>query len=92
MTFTEVREPVYYGPNVATALKWVRGFACANEVINSLDPTAAERTLEGLCETLAAHAGPNGIWFDAQAWIVAARRRLSIPSLPTAPAETSRSL
>jgi SAM-dependent methyltransferase len=76
VTFTEVPEPVYYGPDVATAFKWVRGFACANEVISSRDPTSAERTLERLRETLAAHAGPNGIWFDAQAWIVAARRRL----------------
>jgi SAM-dependent methyltransferase len=76
VTFTEVREPVYYGPDVAAALEWVRGFACTNEVITSLDPTSAERTLERLHETLAAHAGLNGIWFDARAWIVAARRRL----------------
>lgn len=76
VTFTQVREPVYYGPDVATAFKWVRGFACANEVISSQDPTSAERTLERLRETLAARAGPNGIWFDAQAWTVAARRRL----------------
>jgi len=76
VTFTEVREPVYYGPDVATAFKWVRGFACANEVISSQDPTSAERTLGRLRGTLAAHAGPNGIWFDSQAWIVAARRSL----------------
>jgi ubiquinone/menaquinone biosynthesis C-methylase UbiE len=72
--FTDVREPVYYGRDVATALRWVRGFACTNEVMGSLDRVSAERTLERLRETLAAHAGADGIWFDARAWIVAARR------------------
>ena len=74
VTFTDVREPVYYGPDVATALKWVRGFACTNEVVASLDPASAERTLERLREILATHVGADGIWFDARAWIVAARR------------------
>jgi SAM-dependent methyltransferase len=76
VAFTEVREPVYYGPDVATAFKWVRDFAYVNEVISSRDPTSAERTLERLRATLSARAGSNGIWFDARAWIVAARRRL----------------
>jgi ubiquinone/menaquinone biosynthesis C-methylase UbiE len=75
VTFTDVHEPVYYGPDVATALEWVRGFARTNEVLTSLDRAAAERALERLRGTLAAHAGADGIWFDSQAWIVAARRR-----------------
>jgi hypothetical protein len=75
VTFTDVYEPVYYGPDVATALDWVRGFASTNEVLRSLDPAAAQRTLERLRETIAAHAGANGVWFDSRAWIVAARRR-----------------
>jgi SAM-dependent methyltransferase len=74
VTFTDVREPVYYGPDVATAFKWVRGFACTSDVMRSLDPAAAERMLERLRETLAAHTRADGIWFDARAWIVAARR------------------
>jgi SAM-dependent methyltransferase len=76
VTFTDVREPVYYGPDVATALKWVGGFAYTNEVLRSLDPSSAEEALERLRATLAAHAGADGIWFDARAWIVAARRGL----------------
>jgi SAM-dependent methyltransferase len=72
--FTDVREPVYYGLDVATALSWVRGFACTNEVMRSLDRVSAERSLERLRGTLAAHASADGIWFDARAWIVAARR------------------
>ena len=72
--FTDVRQPVYYGRDVATALSWVRGFVCTNEVMRSLDRGSMERTLERLRDTLAAHAGADGIWFDARAWIVAARR------------------
>jgi hypothetical protein len=74
VTFTDVREPVYYGPDVATALEWVRGFACTKKVMSSLDSASAEHTLERLRTTLAAYAGADGIWFDASAWIVAARR------------------
>jgi SAM-dependent methyltransferase len=74
MTFTEVREPVYYGPDVATALRWVRGFACTRDVMRRLDSASAEHILERLRETLAAHARTDGIWFDSQAWIVRARR------------------
>jgi SAM-dependent methyltransferase len=75
VTFSDVHEPVFYGPDVDTALEWVRGFACTNDVVISLDATAAARTLERLRETLAAHEGADGVWFDSRAWIVAARRR-----------------
>jgi ubiquinone/menaquinone biosynthesis C-methylase UbiE len=73
--FTDVHEPVFYGPDVATALEWVRGFARTNEVLTSLDPAAAQSTLERLREILAAHAGADGVRFDSRAWIVTARRR-----------------
>jgi len=75
VTFTGVHEPVYYGLDVATALEWVRGFARTNEVLTSLDPASSQRALERLRETLVAHAGADGVWFDSRAWIVAARRR-----------------
>jgi SAM-dependent methyltransferase len=76
VTLTDIRQPVYYGPDVATALQWVRGFASTNQVMSSLDSASAEHTLERLRATLAAHAGADGVWFDASAWIVAARRGL----------------
>ena len=75
VTFTVVHEPVYYGPDVAAALDWVRGFTCTNDALKRLGPAGAERALERLRETLAAHAGGDGIWFDSRAWIVTARRR-----------------
>ena len=74
VTFTDVHEPVYYGPDVAAALEWVRGFACTSEALKRLDPTAAERALGRLRGALAAHLSSDGVWFDSRAWIVTARR------------------
>jgi hypothetical protein len=74
VTFSDVREPVYYGPDVATALEWVRAFACTHHVLKSLDAASAQRALERLRETLAHHARTDGIWFDSRAWIIEARR------------------
>jgi SAM-dependent methyltransferase len=75
VAFADVHEPVYYGADVAAALGWVRGFTSTDGLLKRLDPAAAERALERLRETLAAHAGTDGIWFDSRAWIVTARRR-----------------
>jgi SAM-dependent methyltransferase len=75
VAFSDVHEPVFYGPDVDTALEWVRGFASTNEVVSSLDAATAARTLERLREALAAHEAADGVWFDSRAWIVAARRR-----------------
>src|SRR3954452_10520681 len=33
VAFTDVHEPVYYGPDVTSALDWVRGFSCTSEVL-----------------------------------------------------------
>lgn len=74
-TFTDVHQPVYYGPDVAAALEWVGGFSSTRELLMRLDAAAAERALERLREALAAHASERGVRFDSRAWIVEARRR-----------------
>ena len=74
VTFTDVREPMYFGPDVATALDWIRGFACTREALDRLDPAAAERALGRLRVMLAEHRGHKGVRFDSCAWIVTARR------------------
>ena len=74
VTFADVREPMYFGPDVATALDWIRGFASTTETLNRLDPAAAERALGRLRTMLAAHSGDKGVRFDSRAWIVTARR------------------
>ncbi|MDG6107477.1 methyltransferase domain-containing protein [Dactylosporangium aurantiacum] len=68
--FTDVAEPVYYGPSVTAALTWVRRFAA----VRHLDEAALEGALDRLREMLAAHLGDDGVWFDARAWLVTARR------------------
>jgi ubiquinone/menaquinone biosynthesis C-methylase UbiE len=74
VAFTGVREPVYYGPDVAAALSWARGFTCTSVVLNRLEPAAAERAVAGLRDALAAHLSDDGVWLDSRAWIVTARR------------------
>jgi SAM-dependent methyltransferase len=79
VTFTDVRRPVYYGPDTDTALAWVHGFARTSQALQRLNPPAAERALNRLRETLAEHANTDGVWFDSSAWIVTARRPTAGP-------------
>jgi len=74
VTFTEVHEPVYYGPDVDAALDWVRGFTCTREALGRLDPAAAPDATGRLREMLAAHRDSTGVWFGSRAWLVTARR------------------
>jgi SAM-dependent methyltransferase len=75
VAFTDICEPVCYGPDVAAALDWVRGFTCTSEVLNRLDPAAGMRAVERLRETLTAHLSDDGVWFNSRAWIITARPR-----------------
>jgi hypothetical protein len=75
VAFTDVHERVYYGPDVAAALDWVRSFACTSKILKRLDPAAAARAGRRLREALAARLSGDGVWFDSRAWIVTARRR-----------------
>jgi SAM-dependent methyltransferase len=75
VTFNDVSEPVYYGPDVAAAMEWVHGFAYTREVLKELAPGAAARAAGRLREELAAHLSDDGVWFNSHAWIVTARRR-----------------
>jgi SAM-dependent methyltransferase len=74
VSFTDVHEPVYYGPDVAAALGWVRGFASTKHVLERLDSAAATHALGRLREALVAHLSDDGVWFDSRAWIVTAVR------------------
>ncbi|MEV3921658.1 class I SAM-dependent methyltransferase [Actinomadura coerulea] len=74
IAFTDVHEPVHYGPDVDAALDWVRGFTSTSEVLSRLDPAASERALGRLRETFSAHLDDDGVRFDSRAWIISARR------------------
>jgi SAM-dependent methyltransferase len=74
VAFTEVHEPVYYGPDVATARDFVLGLRDVRDVLAGLDAVSAGRALTRLSATLAAHETSDGVLFDSRAWIVTARR------------------
>ena len=74
VSFTDVDEPVDYGPDVPFALDFVCGFAFTRDALSRLDPAAAARALGRLREMLAAHVSDDGVWFGSRAWIVTARR------------------
>jgi len=72
--FAEVHEPVYYGPDVASAYELVCDFKTVKDRLATQDAAAAARSLDSLRETLAAHCTSDGVFFDSRAWIVTARR------------------
>lgn len=72
--FAEVQEPVYYGPDVASAYDLVGDFKTVKDQLASHEAAAAQRALASLRQTLAAHCTSDGVLFDSRAWIVTARR------------------
>jgi SAM-dependent methyltransferase len=74
--FDDVREPVFYGRDSATAVEFVRSFQSTRETLASLTPADSARALQRLRDTLAAHhRGDDGIVFDSRAWMITAHRR-----------------
>lgn len=70
--FAEVREPVFYGPDVDSALDALTSFELVRTALAQADvPDAAMRRLRGLLE---AHLTADGVFFDSRAWIVTACR------------------
>ena len=72
--FTDVHEPVYYGPDPAVALDVVSGLRSTRDLLADMDEEQAENALNRLRATLAAHQTSDGVLFDARTWIIAARR------------------
>jgi len=72
--FSEVNEPVYYGPDSAAAFDFVSGFMMTKELLAALDDSTREGAVERLRATLAERETESGVWFDSRAWIVTARR------------------
>lgn len=75
VTFTDVHEPVYYGPDSATAFDAVLRLWEVRELLATLDTAAAEQVRARLRTTLDAHTTDGGVYFDSRAWIVTAHRR-----------------
>ena len=73
VAFDEVHEPVYYGPDVESAVGFVSGFSNVMGAVASQPAGERERLLGRLRDVMAAHRTRDGIWFDSRAWIVTAR-------------------
>jgi SAM-dependent methyltransferase len=74
VTFTDVREPVHYGPDAAVALGVVSGLRSTRDLLAGMDAGQAAEAVARLRATLAAHQTGDGVLFDARTWIIAARR------------------
>ncbi|GAB3842240.1 class I SAM-dependent methyltransferase [Dactylosporangium cerinum] len=72
--FADVDEPVYYGPDEAAALAWVRGFSSTAAALKNADPAVASLAVTGLRDAFAARISDQGVWFGARAWLVTALR------------------
>ncbi|MFC5033713.1 class I SAM-dependent methyltransferase [Streptomyces sp. So13.3] len=74
VTFTDVHEPVYYGPDTVTAFDNVLRLLKFQDLLADLDAATAEQARTRLRATLAAHDTGNGVYFDSRAWIITAHR------------------
>ena len=74
VSFTDVHEPVYYGPDAAVAFGVVSGLRSTRDLLEGMDETQAEQAVARLRAALAGHETSEGVLFDARTWIIAARR------------------
>jgi SAM-dependent methyltransferase len=71
--FAEVREPVFYGPDVDSAFDALMYLNIAKDALARTDE-APERVLQRLRDVLQAHMTTEGVLFDSRAWIITAQR------------------
>ena len=74
ISFTDVHEPVYYGPDATVALDVVSGLRSTKDLLAGMDTAQSGEALDRLRAVLAAHQTGEGVFFDARTWIIAARR------------------
>lgn len=72
---TDVREPVYYGPDAEVACNAARSLQLTQNLLADLDPTQTEQALQRLHDTFNTHHTGDGIWLNTRAWLITARRR-----------------
>lgn len=70
--FAGLRAPMFYGPDVAGAERYVR--AMMRGPLAELDDAARAEAHAALRATLEEHLGPDGVTYPSAMWIVTARR------------------
>jgi hypothetical protein len=68
---TDLREPVYYGPDAASAYQAIMELRMADQVAEFAD-AERERALDRLRTALADRETDRGVWFDTRVWLVTA--------------------
>ena len=71
---TGVHEPVYYGPDAASALRGMRSLQMTKDLLAPLDAASTRHVLGQLRVALATHQSSGGVFFDSRAWLITARR------------------
>ena len=71
---TGVHEPVYYGPDAASALRGMRSLQMTKALLAPLDAASTRHALSQLRAALASHHSSGGVFFDSYAWLITARR------------------
>jgi SAM-dependent methyltransferase len=72
--FTAVARPVWYGAGTDAAFEAVLQLRDPRAALARFDGAELARARERLRAHLAAHTTPDGVLFDARAWVVTARR------------------
>ncbi|MEJ3653637.1 methyltransferase domain-containing protein [Actinomycetes bacterium KLBMP 9759] len=67
---TAVHEPMYYGPDVATAERFARGVVAG--LLAELDDAGRASALGELRASLQAHLGPDGVTYRSGMWVITA--------------------
>jgi ubiquinone/menaquinone biosynthesis C-methylase UbiE len=71
----DVREPIFYGSDVAAALEFVGAFRSTRDALAAMAPGDADRALERLRRLLDEHHVPgDGVVFDSRVWLITGRR------------------
>jgi SAM-dependent methyltransferase len=72
--FTDVRESVNYGPDVATVCEVMLGLRSVKDLLAPLGPAETELAVDRLRATLADHLTGDGVRFGTRTWIISAIR------------------
>jgi SAM-dependent methyltransferase len=71
---TGVHEPVYYGPDAASALRVMLSLQMTKDLLAPLDAARTGQALGRLRAALVTHQSSGGVFFDSRAWLITARR------------------
>ena len=75
LQITEVREPVYYGPDVEAACNAALGLRLTQDLLADLDEVRTEQALQRLRARFGTRHTADGVWLDSRAWIITAHRQ-----------------